>query len=343
MRITRDALNHNLKKSQIDPLYLLMGAEDFLRDRAAKAIADRVLKDSPAREFNDDTFLLSRTDSKTSANVDLRQSLAVAEQMPMLSERRVVTLRGITKLKEADDEALSAYVQRPVSTTVLILSSDGLDKRLKLTKLLQEKCTFVEFIPLTDREVITWTRNHLAAMQIEADSRVIDRLVTLVGTSLRRLDTELMKLSVAAMPSRKITLDLVDSLTNRSRELSNFELADHLISRNRRTALLTLHRLLDDGAEPVMLVGLIASNYRRLALAKELLSEGCPFDELIREVKPPYGRRDEFLALSERMSAALLARNLARIAETDLAIKTSIALPRQQLELLVCDLTNEDF
>ncbi|MGH9915713.1 MAG: DNA polymerase III subunit delta, partial [Pyrinomonadaceae bacterium] len=303
-----------------------------------------VLKDSPVREFNDDNFSLSRTeartDARTEANTDLRQALAAAEQMPMLSERRVVTLRAFTKLKEADDAILCAYVQRPVNTTILILSSDGLDKRLKLTKLLQEKCTFVEFMPLTDREVITWTRNRLAEMRMESDNRVIDHLVALVGTSLRRLDTELMKLSVAAIPSSRITLDLVDSLIGRSRELSNFALTDHLVSCNRKTALQTLHRLLDDGAEPVMLVGLIASNYRRLALAKELMSQDRPFDEVMREVKPPYGKRDEFLALSRRTSAEAFAHNLARIAETDLAIKTSLALPRQQLELLVCDLTS---
>jgi len=132
-------------------------------------------------------------------------------------------------------------------------------------------------------------------------------------------------------------MEMIEDLTGRSRELSNFELTDHLIARNRKRALQTLHRLLDDGAEPVMLIGLIASNYHRLALAKDLMSKGAPNPEVYRQVGI-FGKREEFLATARRTDAAALARSLERIAAADLAIKTSLATPRLQLEMLVCEL-----
>ena len=49
--------------------------------------------------------------------------------------------------------------------------------------------------------------------------------------------------------------ELVDELIGRSRELSNFELGDHLVSRNRKRALETLHRLLEGGAIGTVEVG----------------------------------------------------------------------------------------
>jgi DNA polymerase-3 subunit delta len=121
--------------------------------------------------------------------------------------------------------------------------------------------------------------------------------------------------------------------------LSNFELTDHLIARNRRRALQTLQRLLDDGAEPVMLIGLIAGNFHRLALAKELMARGAAKEEVFRLVAMPYSKREEFLATARRAEPHALSRSIERIAAADLAIKTSQATPRLQLELLVCELS----
>jgi DNA polymerase-3 subunit delta len=134
-------------------------------------------------------------------------------------------------------------------------------------------------------------------------------------------------------------MEMADSLVLRARELSNFELTDHLIARNRRRALQTLERLLDDGAEPLMLIGLIASNYHRLALAKELMSRGAAKEEVFRLISLPYSKREEFLATARRTESGTLARSLQRVAAADVAIKTSQATPRMQLEMLVCELS----
>ena len=132
-------------------------------------------------------------------------------------------------------------------------------------------------------------------------------------------------------------MELVDELIDRSRELSNFDLGDQLIAGDRRRALETLHRLLEDEVQPVMLLGLIASNYHRLALAKELLKRGAR-DEAYRLVYGPPAKRDAFMNTLQRSDATKIARGIKLIADADLAIKTSQATPRLQLEMLVCEL-----
>jgi DNA polymerase III delta subunit len=90
-----------------------------------------------------------------------------------------------------------------------------------------------------------------------------------------------------------------------------------------------------------MLVGLIASNFHRLALAKELMSRGASEQEVFRLVGPMYGKkRENFLATARRTDSETIAKRISRIAATDLAIKTSKATPRLQLELLVCELAS---
>ena len=334
--LTRQELHKALKQGETRPLYLLYGAETYLRDLAARAIADAALADAPLREFNETTYSL--------VNTDVQQAIAAAEQLPMMSARRVVLVRDFTKLREADEEALARYLARPVESTVVIFVADELDKRRKLTKTLLEVCAAVEFAPLADAELAEWGKRRLRELKVQTDERTLRQVIALAGPDVRTLSNELEKLATAALDSGLISMEMVDALVGRSRELSNFELTDHLVARNRKRALQTLRRLLDDGAEPVMLIGLVASNYHRLALAKELMSRGAPNNEVYRQVGI-FGRREEFLATARRSDAGALARSIERIAAADLAIKTShggggTQGARLQLEILICELAS---
>jgi DNA polymerase III delta subunit len=88
-----------------------------------------------------------------------------------------------------------------------------------------------------------------------------------------------------------------------------------------------------------MLVGVIAGAYRRIALAKELLSKGASPGEIFSEIRVPSFKQSSYLSLVNRLESATLACRIRRIAEADLAIKTSKATPRMQVEMLVCELS----
>jgi DNA polymerase-3 subunit delta len=329
--ITREELWRRLKGGNLDPLYLLFGPEDYLRDAAARALTDAALKGAALREFNESAFSL--------ATADVQQAIAAAEQLPMMAARRVVRVADFARLRESDEEALARYVARPAETSVVIFVAGELDKRRRLSKTLLEVCISVEFAALSDAELAAWARERLKHLGASADERTLRQIIALTGASVRQLANELEKLSTAALPGGHISMESVEALVGRSRELSNFELTDHLIARDRRRALATLSKLLDDGAEPVMLIGLLASSYHRLALAKDLMSRGAPNEEVFRVVPMPLGKRKEFLATARRADARELEQRLRRIAEADLAIKSSRATPRLQLEMLVCELS----
>ena len=119
-------LDQSLKKRQIEPFYFLYGAEVYLRDQAVREITEAALQGTLLREFNDSSFNLFSD--------DVRNAVATAEQLPMMSERRVVRLRNFARLREADEEVLLSYLERPVETSVLIFVGDDIDKRKKLGK-----------------------------------------------------------------------------------------------------------------------------------------------------------------------------------------------------------------
>jgi DNA polymerase-3 subunit delta len=329
--LNREELREKLKKGEIAPLYLLFGAEKYLRNQAAKAITEKVLKDSPLREFNETEVSLN--------DADFLQAISSAEQMPMISPRRVVKITEINKFKEDDEELLERYVKRPAEFSVVIFVADELDKRRRFAKLLLDNCVSVEFANLSDFELLGWAKGKLKELNAQADDNALRQIVGLVGNNVLKLTNEIEKLVTAALPDSIITFELVEKLVPNSREISNFDLTDQLLNKNRVKALQILHKILHDGAEPLMLLGLIANNYRRLFLAKELMRQGVDRKEVARTIGLPFHKQEEFLATARRADAEKLSWSIKRIAEIDLAIKTSKATPKMQIEMLVTELS----
>lgn len=337
--LSRDDLRNQLKKREFAPVYLLFGAETYLRDLAAKTITDLILADSTLREFNETEFSLGNFEQ-------LQFALASAEQLPMISSHRVILITNVVvsansnkdTLREEDEDILIKYLNHPAKTSVVIFLADEIDKRRKISKILLANCVAVEFTELNDNELISWANSKIKELNIEADERALRHLVGLVGNNVRRLTTEIEKLAVAALPDTLITFELVESLVPNSRELSNFELTDYLLSKNKFKALEILKKILDDGAEPLMLLGLIAGNFHRLLLSKELMRQGVERREVARIMKLPYAKQEDFLATARRADTGELTKILQKLSETDLAIKTSKGTPRLQIEMLVCEL-----
>lgn len=338
--LAREDLRNQLKRREFASVYLLFGAETYLRDLAAKTIADLVLANSSLREFNEIEHSLNTG--------KIQYALSDAEQLPMIDAQRIVKITNVrvsasgTKdnLKEEDEEILARYLERPAKTSIVIFVADELDKRRKISKLLLGKCVAVEFEELKDEALIKWANIKLKELNAQADRGALNLLVALVGNNVRRLTNEIEKLTVAALPDNLITSELVESLVPNSREISNFDLSDHLLAKNKTRALEVLKKILDDGAEPLMLLGLISYNFHRLFLSKELMQQGVERKEVARIMKLPWSKQEDFLATARRTEAKKLSWIMQKIAETDVAIKTSKATPRLQIEMLVCELVN---
>lgn len=337
---SREELKKQITKKEFAPVYLLFGAETHLRDSWAKYITDQILKESSLREFNETTFSLSSD--------NLQYALSSAEQLPMMASRRVIIITDIKisansnkdNLKEENEDLLVSYLERPAETSVVLFVADELDKRRKMAKLLIENSVAVEFSELNNFELLKWANDELRKSGVSADQKTLEYLFSLTGSNIRRLTNELEKLSTAVLPDKIITVELIDSLVPNSKELSNFDLTDSLITKNKSKTFQILKKILDDGAEPLMLLGLIAANFRRISLAKELMANGAGTKEVFRLIKMPPNKHDNFLVTARRIEREKLSKIMKRISETDLAIKTSKGTPQMQIEMLVGEILN---
>jgi DNA polymerase III subunit delta len=344
MVLSRENLRDQLRRREISSVYTLFGAETYLRDLAVKTITDRAFAEGDFRDFNEAVLSLDSPE-------DLPRALAAAEQLPMMSSRRVIRVENVRisqtgfrdTINEEHEPLLSAYLSNPAPQTVLIFVADELNGVRKMGKFLRENTTAVDFAPLDDRQLSDWVAKGFADAGVSIDAVTLRYFISRIGPDVRRSANEVNKLAAAAMPSGVVSRELVEQLVPSSRETSNFDLTDHLVAGRKRQALGTLKKILDDGAEPLALLGLISYNFRRLLIAKDLMDRSAPRQEIASAVKL-YGKgQDEFLAAARRSDRNRLVKALQRIAKTDLAIKTSIggsgpSGARTQIEILVCEL-----
>jgi DNA polymerase III, delta subunit len=342
--LTREELWRQLKQGIIAPVYVLFGSEPFLRDRASAEIINHAFSDGDLRDFNLDEFTLNNRDAVEAA-------IAAAQQLPMMSERRVVKVTDVRvtatstrdTLKEESEELLGRYLADPSPSTVMIFIADELNGNRKITKLLTKHAVSVKFEKLGSDDLNTWIARQFDEQGFRIDNLALRRLGDLIGADLRRLTNEVAKLCAASLPSKIATVELVEALVPNTNEIENFALTDAIVSGRGRHALDVLKKILDDGAEPVQLLGLLLYNFRRLLLAKEMMSSGRDRREVAVILRMRYNDQEDFLAAARRADRQQLLKTFDRLAETDLAMKTSLGGggdqgTRMQIEVLVCEI-----
>jgi DNA polymerase-3 subunit delta len=152
------------------------------------------------------------------------------------------------------------------------------------------------------------------------------------------LDSELGKLAVYAGSAPKIDARDVDQLVGRSRAENTWLIFDLIGAGKAAEALTFLDRLLDQGEDPIGLLGAFSWRLRQLAQATRLNSQGVPLqDALTRAGVKDFPKARQ---AAEQQMRHLGRRRLDRLydwlLETDQGLKGGSALPpRTQLERLV--------
>jgi DNA polymerase-3 subunit delta len=272
-RVAAEQLLERLGKGKPIPAIVLLGEEPYLRDRCRAELIERFVPEGSR------TWAVSRY---SAGRGETQAALDQAQTMAMLSPQQVVFLEdveAIEKLWEKNrDEAvarLDAYLEDPAPFTVLVMEATGLDQRMKLGKLVAEKALVVECglgENAGERQLaaVALARAIGKEQGVEFARGAAEELAEFVAADLMRLKTEIEKLATYVLARKIVRREDVRALVISEKTSTVWELADVLASRQSKTALEFLDRLLREGEEPLPMLGAMTWMYRKIIEASEL-------------------------------------------------------------------------
>lgn len=224
MAVTYEEIISDLKKKIYKPVYFLAGEEPYYIDLITDYIEEKALSESE-KAFNQVIYYGEST--------SVPSIIEVSRRFPMMSEHQVVIIKEAQNLKKIED--LAIYVEKPLSSTILVINYKykTLDKRTRLTKLLQGNAVYYESVKLRDYQVPAWIERYLMTKGIKTDPSACAMLTEFLGTDLHKIANELDKL-IITLPAGKpfITSELIEKNIGISKEYNNFELQKAIGEKN---------------------------------------------------------------------------------------------------------------
>ncbi len=317
----------DLKRGSILPLYLFYGEEAFLMQEAVDLIIRKVV-DPGARDFNFNTVYCRETPATELVNL--------CETLPFMSARRLVIAKELDAYKAADLETLSGYLKSPSPSTCLVMVSNQrkYDKK-NVTSAVEPHGAVTAFYPLLDRELSGWILDRARARKLSIRPDAAQYLQQIIGNDLQKLNNEIEKVEIYIKEKKEISFDDVKAVVGDFREYTSFDLADAVGRKNRGKAFLILSRLIQEGEQPVGLLGSIAWNFRRLMRAKAMEAGGMGFEEIKKKLNVIFHQSASFHEQMKSFSAPELKRVFEAMLQADKSLKSSGLEGRLILERMI--------
>jgi DNA polymerase-3 subunit delta len=268
----------NIEKGEVSPIYFLHGLEEFGKEDLLNRLKQGLV-DPATQAFNFDTF--------QGEDLDISEVVTRVASFPMMAPRRLVVIKRIDQLSDAEGRTLLPYIEAPAPTTTLLLTAMKVDGRKKLFSTLKKTSVSVEFKQPYDNQIPDWIRGRVATMGKEMAEEAVHFLQMSVGTRLPDLANELEKLAIHVGDGKAIGLEDVREIVNASRGASIFELADAMGKRNSGPALSLLKQLVDQGENPSRLVAMLTRHIVILRKARWLQALRLPRADIAGQLRVP--------------------------------------------------------
>lgn len=207
---------NEIKQGNIKPIYFFMGEEPYYIDRLTEYIENNILTEEE-KGFNQ--MVLYGKD------VTIEDVISNAKRYPMMADRQVVIVKEAQELARTI-EKLESYAENPQPTTVLVFAYKykTLDKRKKITKLLDKVGVVYESKKMYDNQVGDWIKRVLAGKKYNIEPKAAAMLVEFLGTDLSKINNELEKLMIILPEGSTITAHVIEENIGISKDYNVFEL-----------------------------------------------------------------------------------------------------------------------
>ncbi len=247
----------SFRKKDFAPVYLFHGEEDYFIDELEHALEKNALEESE-KAFNQ--MIVYGRDVTIGALRDM------ASRLPMMAPRQVIIVREAQDIKDLIN--LQAYVEKPVSSTVLVLcyKHKKVDGRTNFFKSIKEKGIVFESKKLYDNQVEDWIRAHVKDLGFDISPEATAMAYEYIGNQISTITNEIQKVVLNLPKGSKIEIESIRNAIGISRDYNVFELQKTMGLRQRERTFLILHQMnLDIKTNPaIMVIGSLATYFTKI-------------------------------------------------------------------------------
>ena len=327
-----------IKVSQVENLYIFHGEEMFLLRHYLEQLK-KLLLDETTESFNYHRL--------TNENFDLQTLSDVIENLPMMAEHTLVQVDDIDlfKFSESDREKIIEIISDVPDYCTVVFVYETVqwkpDKRVKkLWDAIEKNASIVEFAKQEQKDLIAWIGRHFAARKKRISNDLCAYLIDITGGTMTALSSEISKIC-AYSGADEIHRTDIDAVTEPVLDAVVFQMTDLLGQGRFPQALQKLQQLLKMQQEPIVILGAVGVQFRRISTARTLLDYGSNASELMKL----YGMADyparTTMETARSFSSEFCKKAMELILETDYKMKTSHDDNERLLELLILQLAME--
>lgn len=229
-------------------------------------------------------------------------------------------------------ELFEKYLDNQSPDNILILVTDNIDKRKKITSNTLKKVELIEEIT----DINSLIKKHLE--NYEMDNMAINKLMEYCRNDNERIFNELEKLKLYKIDDKRITARDVEEIVTPTLDDNIFHFIDSILSGNKEYAFKLYHNFILHGEQIVPMIILIANKIRLMYQVKVLASKGNSDKNIASLLKvheyPVKLAREAGYKYSETRLLDLLEK----LAKLDLDIKSGETLGEVEFETLLASI-----
>ncbi len=260
-------------------------------------------------------------------DTNLNEIINLCSYTSLFNDNKKILVKNCNFLdsKSKDDlEILEKYIENPNPlTTIIFLYNDKVDERKKVVKLLKDKNSFIYIKPLSYKDI---NAKLISKAKSEGYKLSESNASYITFASLSNYDIAIMQLEKVMLyysePCEILKSDL-EQLVSQSLDDNNFKFVDAVIKKDIKSAMQLIKEFKLFKIEPLVLVSLLAREYRLMLFVKKLKEDNISNFEVSKKLGLLDWQLDKVLNNSYNYHKKDLEDKLIELLDLDYKLKSN--------------------
>ena len=256
----------------------------------------------------------------------------------MFAEKKLIILNNVFQDKIFQEEFFKEIKNlESLKDIIVVFEKDSVDERNKLFKAFKKEAKSQEFNLLSGGALLTWIDKEFENYKAKIDPLAKNMFLNCAGNNLWLAENEIKKMA-DFKAGKLIKKEDIELMMRPKIENDIFKTIDAISQKNKKQALIFMHKHIDNGDNILYLLSMIAYQFRNLLVIKELIEKGNPYADIAKKsgLHPFVIKKNYYLC--HQFSLPQLKKIYRKIFLADLNIKTGKIEPETALDLLVSEI-----